>query len=477
MNTPYRYLTIQHEEHLVNGTFPDVRPGEAVLRSHFHPSLQGGLRSTTVSEEIDVQPQALGVGLSKDVAAIAPHYSLPPSSVNSMFPTAGHCALAKTLPHVVLKDPHFPWDWAARTDSITPQGDEQKARIPWVALITFSTEELQPGPTTLESITKFPDVKANENLAFSFPVARINDMKSEMGDKGNLTNLMMSPHANETKDNTTAICISKDLFGQLFADEKGICHVDQFRYLSHVRKVATAGMVSSVEGESGLYSIVVSHRTGGPLDTSAPVNMFAHLVSIENIESLDMAKVNPRVLMTSLYSWSYTSLPAGTSNEATALRNLGKSGIQPLRSTPTQGSSQRNRTEIPTEIQDVIVKRQQDGYTLVRHRAVTGEQTAAICRGPLVPTPVMHNIKPQSNFGSDLQILDRDLSLMDISYDSAWQLGKAMGMGDAAFTAALSRIRALIRTEAVDKAKRGVDRHLGTNKTREDVLAGRGSLL
>lgn len=485
MDPPYRYLTVRDEERLINGTLPDLLPGEAVFRSHSQPSLQGGAHTINVSQELDATPapkedksrvKEVGTESSRDFEVVALHYSLPASSLDFVSPTPGHGALPKTLPHVVLKDPDFPWKWAASRTSTTSRVDEQKGRIPWVALITFTAEELQVDPTILESITKFSGVEANENLGFSFPVARIGDMKSSMRDNDSVTNLMMSPDAREVKDNTAAICIPGELFGQLFADENGVCQVDQFQYLSHVRKVATDGMTHSVDGESGLYSIIVSHRTG-PLDTTVPVPMFAHLVSIENLENLDMTKVKPHVLMTSLYSWSYTSLPAGSSNEMTAQGIFDKSGLQLLHSTPTQGTSHSKGAGSRTSIEDVIAKRQQDGYTLVRYRTVIGELTAAIYRGPLVPTPVEYNVKPQSNLGSDLQILDPDLSLMDLSYSSAWQLGKSLGLGDAAFTAALSRIRTLIQSKAVDGGKKDVDRHLGAYKSRDDAMAGIGRLV
>ncbi|RTE81809.1 hypothetical protein BHE90_003675 [Fusarium euwallaceae] len=485
MDVPYRYLTLRHEEGLINGTLPDLLPGEAVFQSHSLPPLQGGLHTMNVSQELDEPPapkkdkwrvKPTGTDLSRDFGVIAPHYRLPASSFVSVFPKVGDSAPPKTLPHVVLKDPHFPWKWAARKMGTTANVDEQRGCIPWVALITFTAEELQLDPTTLESITRFPGVKANENLGFDLPVARIDDMKSEMRGEGSVTNLMMSPDAREAKDNTAAICIPAELFRQLFADENGICHVDQFQYLSHVREVVTDGMASSVDGESSLYSIILSHRTG-PLDTTVPMPMFAHLVSIENIENLAMTTVKPHVLMTSLYSWSYTSLPAGSSNGLTGLRIFGKSSLQLLHSTPVQRTSKSKVTESRTSMERVIAKRQEDGYTVVRSRTVTGEQTAAIYRGPLIPTPVEYNTSPQSNFGSDLQILDPELSLMDLSYSSAWQLGRTLGMGDPAFTTALSRIRVYIQRKAADGAKKDVDRHPGTYKSRDNVVGGIGRLL
>ncbi|EEU36246.1 uncharacterized protein NECHADRAFT_87112 [Fusarium vanettenii 77-13-4] len=481
MDAPYLYPNIRHEERLIDGTLPDLQPGEAVCRSHSQPSLQGGVHTINVSQELDAAPapkedKEFGTESSRDFEVVAPHYSLPASSLDSVFPMVGDGASPKTLPHVVLKDPHFPWKWPASKTSTTSKVNKQKGCIPWVALNTFTADELQLDSTTLESITKFPDVRANDNLSFRFPVARINDMKTEMIDNGSVTNLMMSPASREAKDDTAAICIPGELFRQLFADENGICHINQFQYLSHVRKVATDGMVSSVDGESGLYSIIVSHRTG-PLDTAVPVPMSAHLVSIENIENLDMAKVKPHVLMTSLYSWSYTSLPAGSSNEMKALRILGRSGFQLLRPPPAQGTSQSKGIESRTLMEDVTAKRQQEGYTLMRYRTVTGELTVAIYRGPLIPTPVTYNIRPPSNFGTDLQILDPELSLMDISYSSAWQLGRTLGMSDAAFTSALSRIRALIQSKAADGAKRDGSHHLRAYKSRDDAVASIGRIV
>ncbi|RSL80016.1 hypothetical protein CEP52_017450 [Fusarium oligoseptatum] len=171
MDAPYRYLTLRHEEGLINGTLPDLLPGEAVFQSHSLPPLQGGLHTMNVSQELDEPPapkkdkwrvKPTGTDLSRDFGVIAPHYRLPASSFVSVFPKVGDSAPPKTLPHVVLKDPHFPWKWAARKMGTTANVDEQRGCIPWVALITFTAEELQLDPTTLESITRFPGVEANE---------------------------------------------------------------------------------------------------------------------------------------------------------------------------------------------------------------------------------------------------------------------------------------------------------------------------
>ncbi|KAL7903613.1 hypothetical protein HDV64DRAFT_239364 [Trichoderma sp. TUCIM 5745] len=85
-------------------------------------------------------------------------------------------------------------------------------------------------------------------------------------------------------------------------------------------------------------------------------------------------------------------------------------------------------------------------------------------RGPLTPTrvpyPLHKKVSFQSNFGTDLQILDPNLGLMDISYASAWQLGKTLAMADPAFTAALSRLRTSVHRDALDKSRRAAAKAL-----------------
>lgn len=124
-------------------------------------------------------------------------------------------------------------------------------------------------------------------------------------------------------------------------------------------------------------------------------------------------------------------------------------------------------------VEDKIKRRRDDGYTVVKHRTVTGETTAAITRGPFVPKFVPQKLpdkfKIQSNFGSDLQILDPDLSLMDITYSAAWQLGKTLAMGDEAFSASLARLRSIIYRQAHGASKTEVVKAPGRYQSRADT--------
>ncbi|KAG6362797.1 hypothetical protein INS49_007891 [Diaporthe citri] len=140
----------------------------------------------------------------------------------------------------------------------------------------------------------------------------------------------------------------------------------------------------------------------------------------------------------------------------------------------TNGTATFSMTGVPEGdgdekvISDIVTRRQMDGYTLVRHRTVTGEQTTAMVRGPLTPTKVPHPLHKdvvfQSNFGTDLQILDPDLGLMDLSYASAWQLGKTLALADPSFTAALARLRTKIHEDALEAARKDIFKRLRTEE-------------
>lgn len=99
-----------------------------------------------------------------------------------------------------------------------------------------------------------------------------------------------------------------------------------------------------------------------------------------------------------------------------------------------------------------VCKRAKDGYSLVRYIAQTGEETVAFTRSPFTPTIVQHPLRSSwalSSCGTDLEILDRQLGVTDITYSVAWQLGKTMALADHPFSAALARVKNHILEEGM----------------------------
>ena len=80
-----------------------------------------------------------------------------------------------------------------------------------------------------------------------------------------------------------------------------------------------------------------------------------------------------------------------------------------------------------TKVRATMAQRLRDGYSLVRYRVQIGEETIGLFRGPLLPSYPGNPPDKwpySSNNGQDYQIFDMTLGMMNISYSSAWNLGR-----------------------------------------------------
>ena len=245
---------------------------------------------------------------------------------------------------------------------------------------------------------------------------------------------------------TQALC--KSLFGD----------ISKHKYLAHVRNINTTGMPDAGVQDDGLFSIVISHRTG-PYDLTQPKTQIVHLVSIEFMDStLSLpgfgTDSTSRVGLVSLFSWIYTALPPNPVNFVDSMINLGnfKQYLNPL-GIPAQDPIPGTSTPWG-KLDPALVQRLRDGYVFSRYRVQTGEESVCLNRGPLVPVTIPSNGTSwpgNSNYSTDYQVLDKQLGVIDISYSSAFQLGKTMAIADRVFCQALMRIRATMYSTAASE--------------------------
>ncbi|KAL2214432.1 hypothetical protein CC79DRAFT_1328344 [Sarocladium strictum] len=484
----YRHITLRHERHLIRGTSPALAPGEARFSSYYLPALPAGKYTMAIKQTITAPESTKEADPAlRTIEVLAPEWALSAASngdsettnaseeeaavVLSVFPASGQVAPSfRTLPHMVLRDAQLPW-----VRSVSKKTDENNV-IPWFALIVFSADELELDSKDGSDYFSGVNGSINDTLGWDVTVDRIEDIGDRVKDNGvdRLANFIPKPLDPDVKAKakTSLIAVKSDIFGKLFPSREGetTFDVSPYRFMSHVRTVPTqgtlsAGIVADNDHDSKLagtqtLSIVVSHRLG-PTDVKVPTPVLAHLVSLQGIDGRQTSDINGKkhVLMTSLFSWSYNALPPDAPDVVSMLQYLGTDGkgLSVLRTDMGNGSPE---PKYASKEEEIVSKRQRDGYNIVRHRVITGEQTAAIYRGPLTPTRVPHplnnGISFQSNFGTDLQILDPDIGLMDISYASAWQLGKTLAMADPAFTSALSRLRMLVNQQALNTARKTV---------------------
>ena len=272
--------------------------------------------------------------------------------------------------------------------------------------------------------------------------------------------------------------------------------LSRYRYMAHVKQVSQAAMPensnttgSTEDGmgeDEGVYSVIISHRAGplpgpqrlpetpkppvpktGPL-INLPKTAIVHIVSLEGLEEyIDMSASDfktSRVALVSLYSWTYTVLPPVGANFLDSMRAIGgqisKGLTSPLRAPDfilqqlKKGSS---IDPIALKISNKLYARALDGASIVRYMPQTGENTIAFSRGALTPNLPVHPLTPfwptESNFSTNLQIVDKHLGMTDITYSSAWELGRSLAIADMSFTAALNRLRHSVNIYATNKTK------------------------
>ncbi|KAI1817182.1 hypothetical protein GGS20DRAFT_582688 [Poronia punctata] len=467
--TSRRHLVIRHERRLIalakgdgNGDdsgsdtdreiLPELDPGQEQLKSYFKPALPAGDYSINVEQTVErTSSDYLKFKSTHGFSVIAPQVSLPVGSVYSVYPPQGHSDTVDILPHVVLNDPHLPWERTAAKEELP---DDSRNKVPWLALLVFTQDELRVSDSVLAD-TFGGKGQSDTTLAIHSSIAEVKSgsqagvLASPLGDLG---------LADDT--NLDVVCIEPKLFTALVTKyqdgtatpSEGQMNPDisRYRFLSHVRNINMTGMAGIETQEDGLFSIVVSHRVG-PLHTTQPTTMVAHLVSIEGVESMSLPLTAEHVVLCSLHSWTYNSLPATSLTPFDLFTHVGKT-LDVLRA-PDSVINKLGDDDISKR----IASRLRDGYTMTKYRMRTGEVTAAITRGPFTPTTVPHPVsddwKGISNSGDNFQILDRELGIMDISYSVAWNLGKAMAIADQNFSAALGRLRSVIFDKTMEKAK------------------------
>lgn len=457
---------------------PTLGPGEEQLYSFYIPGLEAGPQTITVTQNIDAAGQKKSITDTHQFTVVAPRFTLPDGSIHSTYPTQGHADSVETLPHVVLNDPHLPWERLATHTSQPP--DWLRNRVPWLAVLVFTQDELRLASTVLNGSTSiFQDTKVLPKPVVQSTTLSINMTISDLWLTQNTTTPIPKVSDNDVANSTTdMIFLKPELFTSLVttydADGKPVPNqmvpdVSRYKFLSHVRNINTLGMAEAGVEDEGLFSIVHSHRTG-PLTITQPTPVVVHLVSIEGVEALTLPITTDFVALSSLHSWSYTCLPPKSLNVYTAFRSVGNTlgvlrapddVISGLASQGPEGARVANRLT--------------DGYSMVKYRTQTGEPTVALTRSPFTPTVIPHPLTADwaslSIFGTDLQILDQEVGLMDITYDSAWQLGKTLALADQAFAAALSRLRSEAFGKTMNNAKAEILGARGAYKTREESLA------
>ncbi|KAJ9633786.1 hypothetical protein H2199_009233 [Coniosporium tulheliwenetii] len=483
-----------------------VAPGFMRLYSFYAPSLAAGPYSISASQVITPSNQGSKTKSTppQKFNVVAPQFTIPSDDVHSVYPPPGGEAMANTLPHIVFNDPHLPWERDLPPGNPTPankpsagpsQPEPDTSKAPWLAVILFSQDELLHDASLVNSILPPPDPgtehKQSETLSVPLSVAQL------LATKRTYVPFSQAAVGVNVSTRTEAIFIKPDLFTALICSQYSTssskevfnppltptpADLSRYQYLAHVRNVNTTHCLDAGVEDTGIYSAIFSHRTG-PIGFKTTQNVAVHLVSLEGWQktTIPLTPKPEYVGLISLFSWTYRVLPDKAANFADLMKALGSpppkgefKGDDRLLRAPQALREMLNDTDASGKLIENMKARLLEGYSLVRYRTQTGETTVAYTRSPLTPVPVPPGSVQagQSNFGTDFQLLDPTLGIMDITYSTAWQLGKTLAIADRNFATALSKLRSLAINAAMDKAKlKGFEAEMGReHRGKEHVM-------
>ncbi len=512
--------------------------------------MQGGVYEIEVTHHI-AHPdgkQELNPASKQKFNVNAPRFTLPPGIVHSTYPPQGLGDHNNVLPHIVFNDPHLPWEQEGspkqdRADAEAenePGGEPPRNKIPWVALLTFTEDELKLDPRELKKRSDtglFPDVVKIPSKSVPPPIDREQDKATfavqltmgeylEMGGDDGSTTPPIATVVTADPPNTTVVTptppqptvvtpilddeleekIDRDTqvsvifptakyVGDLFAgyDDEGARKpkpsgpdLSRYAYLAHVRNVNTKNVANAGLNDDGLYSIVHAHRSG-PLNLTTPKPLIVHLVSLEGVEQNLKFPLDPgkRVAFVSLYSWTYLCLPPDEVNFVDSMRHIGFS-IQDnkcwLQAPDDVIKGVKGSTKVakaPTELTDRLAKRMEDGFCLQRYMLHSGEETMAFYRGPLTPCYVRPIEQSWWPFQSNFST---DYQVLDTSLgimDITYSAAWQLGRTLGIANQAFTAALVRLRTTIQTTGRRGALKHVApqaVNSKAETLASIRGSV-
>lgn len=466
-----RYLAYRHAKRRLrvldpaakSSSTPEIGPGEEQLYSFYVPGLQAGFHTIDVVQNIEAANQKKEVKNSHDFNVIGPRFSLPEGCLNSFYPPQGHGDRAEVLPSVVFTDPTFPWERSSSTNRLP---DFSRARVPWLAVLVFTQDELRLSAAELTAVFGERGGKQGDTLSSVMLASDVQNLKNTN------TKSIIYDEATDGKDTkANIIFLRPELFNSLFAkyDANGTrvpnktgdeehCYVLHHRFLAHLRHIHLddTPVAGTTESPDHAYSVIVGHRTG-PLSIDKPTPVVAHLVNIEAVEGMSTTINEKFVAMSSLHSWEYNCLPPSSLDVEASFKHIGD-GLNVLR--PMVPKADKDELDSKGNVGKALNQRLEDGFSLLRYRTQTGEVTAGFYRSPFTPTTVKFpeetHWPPGSTTGTKLQILDPNLNIMDITYSTAWNLGKSLGLAHPEFSVSLSRVRKQIYDLGMEYAKTSV---------------------
>lgn len=425
---------------------------------HDLPGLRSGSYRLKISQTLqNKEKQVFDVPLSAEytLAVTGDRFSFsnPATAVYSVFPAVNASGRYDTvLPSVVFPKTSFPWTRSPLNDKGTDQlamaATGTDIDIPtWLTILLLDEEDLSTYAGRYPDFTLVPQIGTIADLfpASMQPGSSLRDHYSYFHriavSGSHEADLLLDPSQQFT-DSVQTLDIPIPLFRHIAPT------IDDLKYMAHIRKVslvnkATMPGISDVGDPEGSFSIVFGNRLPGNGRKT-----WAYLVSLENMEDfLPSSAFAPdpekMVRLAVLKSWTFYS----TGDNAAFVDKLKHlNGAETTSGVVNDTFSQFTTLRLPVpeksipEVNNALIM----GYVPLNHHLRSGkekegvwegEKTVSWYRSPLCPYAVTAaRIHPPLVSADQATLYDPTTGLFDVSYASAWTLGRQMALQDKTFS-------------------------------------------
>ena len=438
-----------NEEHL-----PDI----VKYTAHFTPPIESGQYTAQFTQYVEESGQKEPYKLfsSQPFHVQGPQFSIDPGvDIHSIFPAPGHSDYTNSLAHVVFNDHLMPWE------RDMGEVEEKTNRLPWLAVISFTEEELQVPKGDVDRL--FQDKKVDQAQNYSFATTA-NDLAGVVSISSPLNSAKPVEYDKTKVNPINTVLLRKDLCRSLFSNQETpnsqTPDLSRYAYLAHVQTVQ--GQITDIAEAGSLeqsHSIIISHRPG-PTKIAQPTTVVTHVVSLEGVASLDISENNKNDYygLVSLHSWSWMAMSM-QSDIFSTMRTLGQN-IHPLRLKDEFLKSLLDPTKSPADDSEGqwLHRRLTNGFSIKDQTDLSGDTSDALFRGPLSATYPFRkaSIQPWTAYSKELQVVDSETGMVDAYYQTAWELGRLLAIGDYNFLASLLRFRGTLHSRASLRTREGL---------------------
>ena len=370
------------------------------------PALTGGYYTISIKQNLhnkgttDVSAIEFSTKVDRAFYVAGKRFQLDSTDIESIFPpenSAGN--YCNVLPHIVLKQSTLPWE----------QEIGLKIDKPWLALLLFNEgeeptppDEKNPGRSTIKNIQLEELKSQNDSLNW----AGISLREKEQGV-------------------VTVIDVKASTLASTMPS------IEELEYLAHVRHSINAE--EKIEDE---LAVVICNRLPRKEGT-----YIVHLVSLENrIDAISkIGKIDNSVensdtdkffRFISLKRWKFQCKPSQTT--AAHFNSI----LQNIDPGPSHDYSMRLPKKEDDSFTEYYLER---GYVPIVKHCRDGRKTISWYHSPLSVFPAV--IGDKSIFpvqtADELLRFHKDIGMYDVSYASAWELGRLLALKDKHFSLAL----------------------------------------